>query len=35
MSMEFIFLPRVDQILLDDYLESFPMQEARARDSNI
>jgi hypothetical protein len=31
MSMEFIFLPDVDRILLDNYLEALPLQELKAR----
>jgi hypothetical protein len=31
MSMEFIFLPEVDRILLDNYLEALPLQERKAR----
>jgi DNA-binding response OmpR family regulator len=31
MSMEFIFLPDVDRILLDNFLEALPLQELKAR----
>jgi hypothetical protein len=31
MSMEFIFLPDVDRILLDNYLEALPLQELKAK----
>jgi hypothetical protein len=31
MSMEFIFLPDLDRILLDNYLESLPLQELKAK----
>jgi hypothetical protein len=31
MSMEFIFLPDVDRILLDNYLEALPLQERKAK----
>jgi DNA-binding response OmpR family regulator len=31
MSMEFIFLPDVDRILLDNYLEALPLEERKAR----
>jgi hypothetical protein len=31
MSMEFIFLPEVDRILLDNYLEALPLEELKTR----
>jgi hypothetical protein len=31
MSMEFIFLPEVDRILLDNFLEALPLQELKTR----
>jgi hypothetical protein len=31
MSMEFIFLPDVDRILLDNYLEALPLQELKIK----
>jgi hypothetical protein len=31
MSMEFIFLPDLDRILLDNYLEALPLQELKAK----
>jgi hypothetical protein len=31
MSMEFIFLPEVDRILLDNFLEALPLQELKDR----
>jgi hypothetical protein len=31
MSMEFIFLPDVDRMLLDNFLEALPLQELKAR----
>jgi DNA-binding response OmpR family regulator len=33
MSMEFIFLPDVDRILLDNYLEALPLQELKVKPS--
>jgi hypothetical protein len=30
MSMEFIFLDKIEQIILDNYLESIPLQEAKS-----
>jgi DNA-binding response OmpR family regulator len=34
MSMEFIFLPDVDRILLDNYLEALPLQELKAKQES-
>ncbi|MDR3122708.1 MAG: PilZ domain-containing protein [Treponema sp.] len=34
MSMEFIFLPNVDRILLDNYLEALPLQELKAKQES-
>jgi hypothetical protein len=31
MSMEFMFLPDVDRILLDNYLEALPLQELKSK----
>jgi hypothetical protein len=33
MSVEFIFFPGVDRILLDNYLEGLPLQELRAKQA--
>jgi hypothetical protein len=32
MSLEFIFLPELDRILLDNYLEALPLQERREKE---